>query len=84
MTKEELILNIQQTWRWDDHRSAEMKRKDTENLIDEYLIFINSTSNEVLTLSNNEGKEKEIICKLKCEEECDCPYMYNSEVKCQY
>jgi hypothetical protein len=37
MTKQELVMLIQQEWRCDDHRSNEEKRKATENLIDVWM-----------------------------------------------
>ena len=37
MTKEELIMNIQQEWRCDDRRPAEQKRIATVELIDDWV-----------------------------------------------
>ena len=47
MTKEELIMNIQQEWRCDDKRSAEQKRIETGKLIDDWVASKNLVKPDV-------------------------------------
>ena len=60
MTKEELIDYTV----WITKQSNKTLGLPTNELVDLYLKSINSTSNEALTLGNNEQKKKHNICDI--------------------